>query len=456
MAFPRDFLWGAAAASYQIEGAAFEDGKGLSVWDVMCRQSGRIRGGHSGEVSCDHYHRYKQDVALMKRIGLQAYRLSVSWPRVLPEGTGKVNPKGLAFYDQLIDELLSSGIQPWVTLFHWDYPYELYRRGGWLNPESPNWFAEYTKVVVEKLSDRVRHWMTLNEPQCFIDLGHRRGHHAPGDSLEMKKVLLAAHHTLLAHGKSVQAIRAYTKTDSVIGVVPAPVVCLPSTESDADVRAAREEMFAVTTKDVFNNAWWLDPIFFGSYPEDGLALFREELPPVAEGDMTMISQPLDFLGLNVYFGAMVRAGEDGRPERLEFAPGHPITAMRWQVVPQALYWGSKFLYERYKTPIYVTENGMSNLDWVSLDGEVHDPQRIDFTSRYLLELGRAIEDRADVRGYFHWSIMDNFEWAEGYGQRFGLIYVDYATGNRILKDSAHWYRDVIRTNGENLPAMPSG
>jgi len=451
MSFPKDFVWGAAAASYQIEGAAFEDGKGLSVWDMMCRQEGRIWSGHTGDVACDHYHRHAEDVGYMKQLGLRAYRLSISWPRVIPAGAGEVNDKGLEFYDRLIDELLAAGVQPYVTLFHWDYPYELYCRGGWLNAESPEWFADYTKVIVEKLSDRVRHWITLNEPQCFVGLGHQKGNHAPGDKLGLEEILRASHHTLLAHGKSVQTIRACSKSQPQVGFAPVGSVCIPATDSDADVAAARQASFAVTDKGVFNNTWWSDPIFLGRYPEDGLKLMAAEMPPVADGDMETISQPLDFFGVNIYQGVRVRATGDGGSEVVGYPPGHPLTAFRWCVVPECLYWGPKFFQERYGLPVIITENGMSGIDWVALDGRVHDPQRIDFMARYLQQLGRAIDDGVDVRGYFHWSILDNFEWAEGYKERFGLIHVDYPTGKRTLKDSAYWYADVIRSNGENIP-----
>jgi len=450
MPFRKDFVWGAAAASYQVEGAAAADGKGPSVWDEMCRVPGRIWQGQTGQVACDHYHRHAEDVALMKQIGLMAYRLSISWPRVMPEGVGPVNDKGLAFYDKLVDELLAAGIQPWVTLFHWDYPYALYCRGGWLNPASSDWFAEYTRAVVEKLSDRVRHWMTLNEPQCFIDLGHRSGVHAPGLKLGMADALLATHNVLLAHGKGVQAIRASSKRNCQVGYAPVGRGRHPASDSPADIEAARQATFMVWADHLFSNTWWSDPILLGRYPEDGLKLYAKDMPAVAAGDMETICQPLDFYGVNYYSGAPVRAGKDGRPEEVEHPDGHPQTAIRWFVTPEGLYWLARFLHQRYGKPIVITENGMSNIDWVATDGKVHDPQRIDFTRRYLLQLKRAAEDGVDVRGYFHWSIMDNFEWAEGYKERFGLIYVDYPTGKRTPKDSAWWYAEVIKSNGENL------
>lgn len=450
MTFPKGFVWGAAAASYQVEGAAYEDGKGLSVWDMMCRKPGAIWQSQSGDVACDHYHRYKKDVALMKDIGLQAYRLSVSWPRVIPAGTGKVNRKGMDFYSRLVDELLNAGVTPYVTLFHWDYPYELYCRGGWLSPDSPDWFADYTKVVMDALSDRVRHWMTLNEPQCFIGLGLQDGYHAPGDKLGFAQVLRAGHHTLLAHGKAVKAIRAHSKTRCKVGYAPVGETKIPATGSRADIAAARKAMFSVTTRTCWNNTWWMDPVFLGQYPKDGLRLYGKDVPEIREGDMKTICQPLDFFGCNIYQGRTVRAGKDGEPEAVPERIGHGLTTMEWPITPDALYWGPRFFYERYGLPVVVTENGMGNMDWVAMDGKVHDPQRIDYLTRYLRSYARAGRDGVPIRGYFQWSIMDNFEWAHGYKQRFGMVYVDYPTQRRILKDSAHWYKQVIATNGGSL------
>ena len=450
MSFPKGFVWGAAASSYQIEGAAHEDGKGASTWDVFCRREGVIWNGQSGDVACDHYHRYQEDLDLMKQIGLRAYRLSISWPRVIPQGTGAVNPKGLDFYDRLIDELLTADISPYVTLFHWDYPYELYRRGGWLNRDSSDWFAEYVKVVVDRLSDRVEYWITLNEPQCFIGLGHQLGMHAPGDRLEFAEVLTAAHNALLAHGKAVQTIRAHSKVECKIGLALVGIVNIPATDSSEDIEAARRAMFSVTYKNCWNNTWWTEPLFSGRYPEDGLKLFGSDVPPIQDKDLITICQPLDFFGVNIYFGQTTRSGKDGWPEVVPPPLGYAMTAFRWPVTPEALYWGPRFFWDRYRLPIVITENGMSNVDWISLDGKVHDPQRIDFLNRYLLELQKACSHGVEVQGYFHWSILDNFEWTEGYKERFGLVYVDYPTQKRVAKDSAYWYREVIASNGAIL------
>jgi beta-glucosidase len=450
MSFSKEFIWGAATAAYQIEGAALEDGKGLSVWDMCCKRPGFVKDGDTGNVACDHYHRYKEDIQLMKELGLKAYRLSISWPRVLPNGTGKVNEKGLAFYDNLIDELLKNGITPYVTLFHWDYPYELYKKGGWLNADSSDWFGEYTKVIMNKLSDRVKYWITENEPQCYINLGHSNGIHAPGLKLDFPDVLLAAHNSLLAHGKSVQAIRAFSKQPCEIGYAPVGGVCIPNTNSPEDIEAARRSMFELSQPNIWTNSWWMDPVFLGKYPESGLKVFEKYLPDINENDMKTIHQPIDFFGVNIYQGTRIAMGKDGKPETVTKSVGYEQTAMKWPVTPEALYWGPRFFYERYGKPIVITENGLSNTDWVALDGKVHDPQRIDFLHRYIREFKRAAKDGIDAKGYFAWSLMDNFEWGEGYNERFGLIHVDYATQKRTIKDSGYWYKSVIESNGDIL------
>lgn len=450
MSFPKDFVWGASTSSYQIEGAAYADGKGLSVWDMFCKTAGRVWENNTGDVACDHYHRYAEDVRLMAEIGLQAYRLSISWPRVLPNGIGAVNEKGLAFYDRLIDTLLANNIQPWVTLFHWDYPYALYCRGGWLNRESADWFAEYTQVVIDKLSDRVSHWITQNEPQCYIHFGHHTGENAPGLKLGFAEVLRAAHHSLLAHGNSVQVIRARAKIKPTIGAAPVGIAKIPASIQPEDINAARAASFAITSKSCWSNTWFADPMILGQYPEDGLKLFAREMPEIRGGEMETICRPLDFYGVNIYFDETVRAGVQGGYETVQKPLGPALTTMPWELTPEALYWGPKFLYERYRLPIVVTENGMANCDWIHLDGKVHDPQRIDYLTRYLRAYHRAIADGVAAQGYFVWSLLDNFEWAHGYKSRFGLIYVDYATQQRVLKDSAWWYKKVSAANGEGM------
>lgn len=448
MTFPPDFAWGAATSSFQIEGAG---GRGHSVWDGFCRLPGRVFEGQNGDVACDHVNRVEQDVALMRDIGLRAYRFSIAWPRVLPAGLRPVNAAGLDFYDRLVDRLLAAKIDPWVTLFHWDYPTPLYQRGGWLHADSPQWFADYTRVIVERLSDRVSHWMTLNEPQCFIGLGHHKGEHAPGDRLEIPSLLCAAHNVLLAHGRSVQVIRSHAKIKPRIGWSPTGDIPVPLTDNPADVAAARELYWSVNPTDVWNQAWWMDPVALGRYPENGLKAYAGLVPEFSAQDLRTIAQPLDFFGLNIYNGYFVRAGADGRPERLPRTVGGASTHNQWRVMPAAMRWGAKWVHERYGLPIVITENGMAGHDWVNLDGRVPDAPRIDYVTRYLRELRRAMAEGVSVEGYFLWSLLDNFEWAEGYRYRFGLVHVDFVTQQRTLKDSARWYGEVIRTNGANLP-----
>jgi beta-glucosidase len=450
MGFPEGFVWGAATSSYQIEGAADEDGKGPSIWDVFCRRPGAIRDGHSGEVACDHYHRYRQDIALLAEIGLGAYRFSLSWPRMLPDGTGATNPAGLAFYDRLVDELLVAGIAPYATLYHWDLPSALYRRGGWLNRDVVDWFAEYAAVAARTLGDRVPCWMTINEPQVVAVSGYQDGTHAPGERLPRRQVLQIAHHLLLAHGRAVQAIRAQASRPADVGIVTTGSIGVPATGAAADVEAARQTTCVMHEPSLWSHTWWMDPVFLGRYPEEGLALFGGDAPHVAPGDMAVIRQPLDFFGINMYSGTPVQAGEDQSSRPAPRPVGRPVMANGWPVTPEVLYWGPRFFWERYGLPVLIAENGLANVDWVDLDGRVRDPQRIDYTRRYLLQLMRASEDGVPVRGYFHWSAFDNFEWAEGMAYRFGLIYVDFSSQRRVLKDSAHWYRDVILSNGAAL------
>ena len=464
--FPTDFLWGAATSAYQVEGAHDADGRGPSVWDEFCRRPGAVWSGHTGDVACDHYRRFRQDVALMREIGLKAYRFSVSWPRVMPDGTSRVNEPGMSFYERLVDALLDAGIVPVATLFHWDYPLALHARGGWLHPESSRWFAAYAAAVAGRLSDRVLHWITLNEPQCFITFGHADGRNAPGLRLPVREQLQACHNALLAHGRGAAAVRAAAKRPVRIGWAPIGYARIPATDAPADVEAARAAMFAVDRPTLWNAAWYSDPVCLGGYPEDGLRTFGADMPALPSSDLAEIHHPPDFFGLNIYEGVRIRAVDaaatngigEGRRGWAEqpVPPGHPHTAIRWPVEPESLYWGPRFTWDRYRIPIWITENGLSNIDWLSADGAVHDPQRIDFTQRYLASLARAIADGVDVRAYLHWSLMDNFEWAEGYKERFGLIYVDYATQRRVLKDSARWYAGVIRTGGACLAPAPPG
>ena len=449
--FPANFAWGAATAAYQIEGSWNAEGKGPSVWDAFCEREGVIAGAQTGRTACDHHRLWRDDVATMRAIGLRAYRFSISWPRIMPEGMAPVNRAGLDFYDRLVDELLASGIEPWVTLFHWDLPQALQLRGGWLNLDIPRWFADYAQVVAGRLGDRVKRWMTLNEPQCFIGLGLRDGVHAPGLKHDWPEVLLAGHHALLAHGRAVQVLRAHAAGHR-IGWAPVGGPRIPLTESPADIAAARTETFAIHKKSAWSNSWWGDPVIFGRYPEDGLAVFGTAAPRFTDAEMSVISTPIDFYGLNIYHGDLVRAGSHGRPETVPHPPGTPRTMMQWPIVPEVLRWGARFFHERYGKPVVVTENGISLPDWIMTDGCIHDPQRIDYLQRHLLGLAAAHREGVQIEGYFVWSLLDNFEWQEGYRQRFGLVHVDYATQRRTPKDSALWYREVIRTQGAHLHA----
>lgn len=446
MSFKKNFVWGAATSAYQVEGAYNEDGRGLSVWDVFTHENGRVFGNHTGDVACDHYHKFREDVKLMSEIGIKAYRFSISWSRIIPNGTGTVNEAGIKFYSDLIDELKANGIEPYITLFHWDYPYELYKRGGWMNPDSVKWFADYAELIVERFSDRVTHFITFNEPQCFIGAGFKNGEHAPGLECPERDVLLMCHNVLKAHGAAVKAMRAAAKQPIKIGYAPTGTMPVPVTETDADIEAARRALFECPDIDawVWGVSWWSDPVVLGKYPEAGLKKYAEYLPEITDADMELIHQPIDFYCQNIYQGVLVRADENGKPERLPYKAGVTKTAIQWNVTPECLRWGPRFFSERYSLPVYITENGMSAHDTVSLDGRVHDPNRIDYTHRHLIELEKAANEGADIAGYFHWSLMDNFEWACGYSERFGLIYVDYDTQERVIKDSGYWYRDWIK------------
>lgn len=454
MGFQQNFTWGAATASYQIEGAFREDGKGLSIWDEYCRVPGATFEGHSGEVSCDHYHRFREDVALMKRFGIKAYRFSISWPRILPQGTGEVNEAGLRFYEELVDELLKNDIVPYATLFHWDYPAALQKRGGWLNPESPVWFEKYAGIVAKRFAGKISHYFTLNEPQCFIGkgFGGGEGRHAPGLKLSAQDLLLSLHHALLAHGRAVAALRRFGGDNLKIGLAQCGRVLIPHTGSAADIEAARRATFSVPDDVVdalFSVALWSDPIFKGEYPQEYFEKFQGLLPEIGKEDMTIISRPVDFYAQNIYKSEQVKAEGDGWKE-VPYPAGTAKSAIGWQVTPECTYWAAKFLSENYRKPIIISENGMSAHDAVSLDGRVHDPNRTDYMHRYLLSLRKAADEGVDVAAYFAWSLLDNFEWACGYNDRFGLIYVNYQTQERIPKDSAYWYKEVVESNGENL------
>ena len=440
--FPKNFVWGVATAAPQIEGAAFEDGKGESIWDRFARQPGRVLGGDNLDVACDHYHRYKKDFRLMRELGVRHYRFSVAWPRIFPAGDGALNQRGLDFYSRLVDAMLAEGITPWVTLFHWDLPQALEDRGGWRSRVVPEAFGPYADAVVRALGDRVKHWITLNEIMCFTLLGHGRGDKAPGTDDPAQVINQTVHHALLCHGRAVQAVRAHGGRGARVGLTDNSAVPVPVTETEADAAAARAWF-------VEQNAHILEPIFTGKYSPAYLRRCGADRPRVERGDLELISQPTDFLGMNIYTGTFVRAGRRGKPEALPFPAEYPRTASPWHaILPQSLYWGPRLAREVYGVAnIYITENGAGyDAEPVDERGEVLDLHRRDLVRNYLRELGRAIGDGVPVRGYFLWSFMDNFEWQDGYTRRFGIVHNDYATQTRTPKLSARWYAEVMRQN----------
>ncbi len=442
------FLWGAATSSYQIEGAWEEDGKGESIWDRFAHTPGRIKDGKTGDVACDHYHRWKDDVALMREIGLQASRFSIAWPRILPQGRGAVHQAGLDFYGRLVDELLKSDIAPFVTLYHWDLPQSLQDKGGWPARDTVDAFVEYSDVVTRALGDRVKHWITHNEPWCASVLGQLAGVHAPG-SKDADEALRSAHHLLLSHGAAVPVIRA-NSPDAEIGITLNLIPAVPASRSAADLDATRYY-------DGHINRWFLDPLYGRGYPGDMIADYRrkgfvqgEDLAFVQDGDYATMAAPCDFLGVNYYMREICRSHdvpEEENEPRLIQAPGPETrTDIGWEVYPDGLFDILYRVHSGYRPPkLYVTENGCSYGDAPDAEGRVRDERRIAYLRDHFAVAQRAVEQGVPLAGYFVWSLMDNFEWGEGYTQRFGIIWVDYETQERILKDSAHWYADFIRS-----------
>jgi beta-glucosidase len=441
--FPEGFVWGTATASYQIEGAAREDGRGPSIWDTFSHTPGKVHAGHTGDVACDHYHRYVEDVALMGDLGLAAYRFSIAWPRIRPDGTGPVNTRGLDFYDRLTDELLGKGIDPVVTLYHWDLPQTLEDRGGWTVRETAEAFAEYAQVVYGRLGDRVGTWTTLNEPWCSAYLGYGNGIHAPGRR-DPAGSLAAAHHLNLAHGLATRALRSAGARTISITLNPCEVSPLDPA-NPADIEAAR-------IIDGVANRIFFDPILRGQYPADVLEHISRitDLSFISDGDEAIINAPIDVLGINFYTPSYVSA-KPGHPGALDYPgsegiafrkPVGPVTDMGWQIEPASLTRLLTRIHRDYPgTPLMITENGAAYPEGV------HDPLRIEYVDAHLRACHDALAAGVDLRGYFAWSLMDNFEWAEGYAKRFGMVHVDYTTQQRVLKDSAKWYREVIRRNG---------
>jgi len=440
ISFPKDFVWGVATASYQIEGAWDEDGKGESIWDRFSHTPGKVENGDTGDVACDHYHRWREDVALMKDLGLNAYRFSIAWPRILPEGRGTVSQAGIDFYSELVDALLAEGIEPFATLYHWDLPQVLEDQGGWPDRMVVDAFVEFADVVTRALGDRVKNWTTFNEPWVSAFVGYEEGRHAPGIS-NMETAVAAAHHLMVSHGLAVPVIRDNCPNANV-GIVLNLTPQEPASPSIAD-------RIAATWVDGYINRWFLDALVGRGYPQDMVDSFGNELDFIQPGDMAAIAVPLDYLGINYYTRGIARSDEISEAENLPQTvfQGDEITEMDWEVYPKGLYNMLGRLHFDYNFPvIYITENGAAFPDEVGPDGQVDDQDRLSYIKRHLEMTHKAIQIGVPVKGYFAWSFLDNFEWAFGYTKRFGIVYVDYETQKRIPKSSAKWYRDVTQKN----------
>ena len=452
--FPKGFFWGTATSAYQIEGAWNEDGKGPSIWDTYTHTPGKIKNGDTGDVANDHYHRYKEDVALMRSIGATAYRFSISWPRIFPEGTGTPNAKGLDFYNRLVDELVAAGIAPFPTLYHWDLPQALQDKGGWQSRDTAKAFADYAGYMAENLSDRVKHFFTMNEFRSFVDMGHHDHEFtvpggtmsvliAPGLKLSPGELNQVRHHAVLAHGMAVQAIRAKGKAGTKVG--PAEVIqcTVPLIETPEHIKAAE-----TATRE--HNAPFLTVMLEGKYTDAYLKEAGVAAPKFTDDELKIISSPLDFVGINVYRPMAYVLADDQAPgwREIPYANGHPKMFNSWLTFgPEAMYWAPKFVQSLWKAKeIYITENGCASDDVLADDGKVYDTDRIMFLRSYLTQLQRATADGVPVKGYFQWSTMDNFEWTAGFGNRFGLVYVDFKTQKRTPKMSAAWFREAATNN----------
>ena len=443
-------MWGAASSAYQIEGHSRLDGGGECVWDAFCRRPAAIANGEDGTVACDAYHRFEEDLDILARLEIRHYRFSTSWARVDPQGDGRWNAGGLAYYDRVVDACLKRGIVPWMTLYHWELPQAAENRGGWLLPETAAAFGRFAGMMAEHFKGRVTHYFTLNEPQIVLSLGYGRGIHAPGKQYDLPRLVSCWKHLMMAHGLAARAIR---KADPAaqVGIASTGRLCWPRTPEDraASVRAA----FAMTDEDwMFSHPCGLDAVCFGRTEPEGprLAALMEKV--TAEEWEVMHAVP-DMIGVNAYNGHAIAAGLDGEPVYVPRYPGFPRTALKWPITPEIMEYGFQDLYRRYRLPLYVTECGLSCNDRVFLDGQVHDPERIDFLTRYLDALCRGAE-QAEIRGFFHWSLTDNFEWHSGYSERFGLVYVDYPSQRRILKDSAYWYAGIAKGGGFSSKSAP--
>ncbi len=439
ISFPENFVWGAATSAYQIEGSIAADGRGQSIWDVFSHTPGKILNDDTGDLACDHYHRYAEDVQLMSELGLKGYRFSIAWPRILPGGKDDFNAVGMDFYDRLVDTLLAADIVPYITLYHWDLPQKLQDQGGWANRATVDAFAQYSDVVTRRLGDRVKHWITLNEPHIAAFVGNYQGRHAPG-ARDFGLALIVAHHMLLAHGRAVPVIHANVNNVQV-GIALNHTWAVPNTDSGEDVAAARRQ-------DGHVNRWYLDALFKGHYPTDMVELYGDLMPSVEPSDMETIAAPLEFLAVNYYTRSLVQAA-DAPPLFLERLQS-PVerTEMGWAIYPEGLFNLLQWLHQEYQPgKVFIAENGAAFNDEVGPDGTVDDPRRLTYIREHLAACQRAIEAGVPLQGYFVWSLMDNFEWALGYAKRFGIVYVDFQTLARIPKSSAKWYAEVIRNNG---------
>jgi beta-glucosidase len=436
--FPANFIWGASTAAYQVEGAAREDGRGESIWDRFSHTPGKVLNGDTGDVAADHYHRFREDIALMRELGVDAYRFSIAWPRIIPAGSGAVNQKGIDFYKRLLDALLEAGIEPWATLYHWDLPQPLQDAGGWTNRDTVERFCEYADVITKALGDQVNHWFTVNEPWIVSFLGYGIGVHAPGER-DWKTMLIVLHNLLLAHGRGVQAIRANVP-DGDVGLVLNSSDVRPASDSDADREAAMRW-------DGFLNRWILDPVTGRGYPEDVIHAFGDLAPLVQPGDLDQIAAPTDFLALNYYFPNYIRAGSESdllRATQAEAPAKFPRTATNWPVDPTGLTAMLLRMDRNYHFPaLYVVENGAAFIDPEPVDGRIIDPQRVSYLERHIAAVHDALTQGAPVKGYFIWSLLDNFEWNSGYSKRFGIVHVDYPTQARTIKDSGRRYAEII-------------
>lgn len=439
-ALATDFVWGAATASYQIEGAVAEDGRTPSIWDTYAHTPGRVDNGDTGDIACDHYHRWRADIGLLKQLGVDAYRFSVAWPRIKPEGGGAVNAAGIGFYDRLVDELLANGIRPFVTLYHWDLPQVLQDRGGWAVRETAELLGEFAGVVAARLGDRVSDWVTVNEPSCVAWLGYLEGRQAPGHT-NLTEAVHASYNVLLGHGLAMAAVRANAATPPKVGIVINPSPCEPATDSHQDAAAAERA-------DGHVNRWWLDPVHGRGFPADMRAVYGVDLPE-QPGDADLIAAPMDFLGLNYYFRMVIADDPTGpvpHTRQLEL-PNVPRTHMGWEVHPEGLEKLLVRVAKEYQPErIYVTENGCAYADTVAADGSVHDPERTAYLESHLRAVDRAAAGGAPLAGYFAWSLLDNFEWAYGYDKRFGLVHVDYDTQVRTMKSSGRRYTQLINAH----------